>query len=765
MNLRYALRAVAIGCALAIVPLLAVAQTPASIAPAVSTNPWPREVRLTNAAALIYQPQLDKWADNRIAFHCAVAIKPADTGSEKFGAIFATARTKVDKTTRTVVLDDLQITKSDFPTLADRGAAYSAELQKQFASGVRTVALDRLKQSPALTASQPPAVPVQNNAPKVIVSDSPAILVPIDGAPAVRPVPGSTGFQRVINTRALILQRVVEKDFFIHVYDGWLSSTSIAGPWSQPFLPPTGIDAATQSASATHAVDLLDGGPQANPKPSLANGVPAIYTSQVPSELIVFRGQPAFVPIDGTGLLWASNSFNDVLVDTASKNYYALLAGRWFRASALAGPWAFVASNALPPDFAKIPSASPAGAVLQAVAGTSQAQVARNENSIAQTASVPRKNGPKFSPTFDGAPQYAPIPGTALSYAVNASAPVIQVTPGSYVAVKAGVWFAAPEATGPWTIATSVPESIYAIPPSSPVYYVTYVRIYDATPDVVHEGYTPGYLGTTVSPSGTVVYGTGYDYKSWIGNVWYPAPSTFGVGATPVYNQNVGYAYAFAVGLATPGWAEKYSGASFFHAGYWGGYPCCATTAANIYRRYGNYTNSPAPGANASAGGGMNASPQGNVASADSAAAPAPSWSSGSTGNNHYADANGNVYRQSGNGWQQQSATGWSNASGDTSWADQEAQARGGADVAAASYGMSNADRFTGAANTGWSARDAGDGGYSRTLGGSGGISAEYDNYWNTVQDNEAAMWADGIYGGGNLFYSGIGWSSRFPAP
>ena len=73
---------------------------------------------------------------------------------------------------------------------------------------------------------------------------------------------------------------------------------------------------------------------------------------------------------------------------------------------------------------------------------------------------------------------------------------------------------------------------------------------------------------------------------------------------------------------------------------------------------------------------------------------------------------------QDAGGWQQNTGGTWSSASGDTSWADQESQARANSDVAAASYGMSNADRFTNAPNTGWNARDRGDGGYSRTLGG-----------------------------------------------
>ncbi len=41
-----------------------------------------------------------------------------------------------------------------------------------------------------------------------------------------------------------------------------------------------------------------------------------------------------------------------------------------------------------------------------------------------------------------------------------------------------------------------------------------------------------------------------------------------------------------------------------------------------------------------------------------------------------YADNNGNVYKNSGSGWQQHTSNGWQSASGDTSWADREQQAR-----------------------------------------------------------------------------------------
>src|SRR6185369_5023023 len=269
-------------------------------------------------------------------------------------------------------------------------------------------------------------------------------------------------------------------------------------------LSPPALSGIASAFDKSNTVDLLTGGPTANPKPSLSNGVPTIYTSQTPTELIVFKGQPDFVPVIGTQLLWASNTTNDVLIDTTNNNYYLLLAGRWFRGPGLTGPWTFVASNALPPDFSKIPNTSLAGAVLPSVAGTPEAQEALIANTIPQTATVPRVNGPKFTPTFDGAPQYATIEGTPLSYVNNSSVPIIRVDASSYFAVASGVWFSATQITGPWVVAASVPAVIYTIPVSSSVHYVTYVRIYDATPTVVYVGYTPGYLGTVVSPYGTV---------------------------------------------------------------------------------------------------------------------------------------------------------------------------------------------------------------------------------------------------------------------
>jgi hypothetical protein len=752
------------------------------------TDPWPRVVDLANGQVLVYQPQVNAWTDNRLDFRAAMAVKRDGVQQESFGVITATVRTQVDKVLRTVTFEDFRITKVDLPTLPERGAAMAPELQTAIAGSIRTMSLDRLTASLALAGIKPATVAVRNDPPKVIVSYSPAILVPIDGAPVLQPVAGHPEAQRVINTRALILQH--DGRYYIHVYDGWLQADAIAGPWTQGFIGPFvrhALDAIAQSLGQAGKVDLLDGGPKANPKPTLANGVPTIYTSEVPTELIVFKGQPDFVGIVGTNLLWATNTTGDVFCDMNNSDYYVLLAGRWFKGPGLAGPWTFVPSDALPPGFAKIPPQSLAGAVLPTVAGTPQAQEAVIENSIPQTATVPLKNGPKFTPTFDRAPQWRPVEGTPLTYVVNASVPIVQVAPGSYYAVEAGVWFSASALTGPWTIATAVPPVIYTIPPSAPIYYVTYVRIYEATAQVVYEGYTPGYLGTVVAPSGTVVYGTGYTYTPWVGGTWYAPPYTYGVAAAPVYNPYVGFTFGFALGLATAAWTEPYWG-SYYYPSYWGGYhgyPCCASASANVYGHWGSATYSGTRSwyagggvagstfsgsyANARTGttGDIDAGRQynawtgnatrgydrtvngaaggsGNVARASNtnlytgqrstgsavsgttaggssysragATTAGPegyahagggstynartgktnTWSTASLGNDHYADVNGNVYRNSGSGWQQHSSSGWGSASGDTSWADRESQARSAGSDRWGSFSNSFSDRFGG---------------------------------------------------------------------
>ena len=430
----------------------------------------------------------------------------------------------------------------------------------------------------------------------MIVSNSPAILVPIDGAPVLKPVPGNSALpardQHARADPAGRLRRQLLHPRLRRLAD---AGAIAAGPWTQAFSRPFGMDDADDRAALAKSgtVDLLDGGPKANPKPSLANGVPTIYTSQVPTELIVFKGQPDFVPIVGTQLLWASNTTSDVLIDTTNNNYYVLLAGRWFTSAAHERA-VDVRRRATRcrPTSRSIPAQSLAGAVLPTVAGTPQAQEAVIENSIPQTATVPLKNGPKFTPNFDGA---AAVRADPRHVAVVRHQFVRADHPGR---ARTRITRSRPacgsrrrRSTGPVDRSRRrCRRSIYTIPPSSPIYYVTYVRIYEATPTVrlrrLHAGLSRHRRRAVrhrrlrhrlrVLRRGSAASGIA-------------PPYTYGVAAAPIYNPYVGFTYGFALGLATAAWTEPYWGGAYYHPGYWGGYPCCGVGERQRLRPLGQH--------------------------------------------------------------------------------------------------------------------------------------------------------------------------------
>ncbi|MEI8313672.1 MAG: carbohydrate-binding family V/XII, partial [Verrucomicrobiota bacterium] len=392
------------------------------------------------------------------------------------------------------------------------------------------------------SAESKSTVPVQNPVPAIFFSESSAVLVLVNGEPALRPVAG-TQLLRAINTQALLVMDQSSGTYYLRINGGWSQAPALAGPWTAAQNPPASLATALQNAPST--TQLFDPPKGANPGPA-----PAIFVSTGPAELITTQGVPQFSPIAGTQLLRVSNSSSSVFVYVPSQAYYVVISGRWFSSVALTGPWQYVAAAQLPADFANIPESDPAGTVLASVAGTPQAGEAAISSTIPQTATIARTATTKVS--YAGDPEFKPVEGTQLSYAVNTETPVVKVAEDSFYAVVNGVWFVARAALGPWTVADSVPPAIYTIPPSCPIYYATNVYVYGSTPDVVYAGYTPGYFGPCLSPEGVVVFGTGFWYPPYIGpDVWIGPPLTYGFGA----GFACGLATGFAFGLAADhGW-------------------------------------------------------------------------------------------------------------------------------------------------------------------------------------------------------------------
>ena len=108
------------------------------------------------------------------------------------------------------------------------------------------------------------------------------------------------------------------------------------------------------------------------------------------TEIVETTGEPEYVPISGTKLMYVGNTDRDWFIDSGTENNYLLLAGRWYAAASTKGPWQYVAQGSLPEDFGKIPADSPKASVLTAVPGTAQASEAVASLQVPQTASIKR---------------------------------------------------------------------------------------------------------------------------------------------------------------------------------------------------------------------------------------------------------------------------------------------------------------------------------------------------------------------------------------
>jgi hypothetical protein len=562
-----------------------------------SESAWPRTFTSGVNIFTIYQSQVDKWHENLVDLYFAVELKAGKETASKYGVVWIQARTEVDKVNRLVTLDQAKITKVTFPAAPDKEPELTALLEKKLPGATKTISLDRLEAALETDSEAEEGVDVKNEPPKVIIVTKPSLLVLIDGMPQMGDVPG-TKLRSVINTRSIILYDNEKELYFLRVQDWWLQAKALEGPWEYAKKLSDAMKRAEEIIASQKDGQNPEGG-QTTQQPSLKGSkkkvefaeTPAVYVAFEPTEMIETKGEPTYNQIQGTNLKYVVNTSGNIF-RLADGEYYMLLSGRWFKGGTLDGPWTFVAAADMPADFAKIPTDSPKAVVLASVPGTPEANEALIANSIPQTATITRSEA-KLTVQYDGEPSFVPIQGTSMSYAKNTSAAVIKVF-DDYYCVEAGVWFKAASPEGPWVVADTVPAQIYDIPPSSPLYNVTYVKVYNSTPDVVHVGYTPGYYGTVVSAStNTVVFGTGWYYPPYISPIaWYGWPYTYGVGAGFTYSDDTGWSFGFGYGFGYYPWYYPWWGPMGYYGccwypyygwGAWGG-----AAIANVYGVWGN---------------------------------------------------------------------------------------------------------------------------------------------------------------------------------
>src|SRR6187549_990470 len=267
---------------------------PASGAPGQPEDPdaWPRSIKKDATTYTVYQPQLDTWDGVSLEARAAVAVQPDGAKETTYGVINLQAKTTVDREERLVQFEDIRVTKVQFPSLPD-ASGYLDRFQSFVTKDIKDIDLDRLEASLAIVQAQGKPIELKNVPPEVVFATVPTMLVPVDGVPHWTPV-GSTGLDRIVNTRTLILRDKIGL-IYLRIYDGYVTAPDLTGPWTIAQSVPAAVDDAKTLLVAEKQVDLLAGqpDPETQKAPTIAtNGAPVIRVTTKPTELIVTEGEP-----------------------------------------------------------------------------------------------------------------------------------------------------------------------------------------------------------------------------------------------------------------------------------------------------------------------------------------------------------------------------------------------------------------------------------------------------------------------------------------
>ncbi len=632
---------------------------------------WPREIEAPNAKVIVYQPQLEKFDRNILEARTAVSVTMKEKSEPVFGAIWIRARVKTDFSTRMVSLESVRVTAVKFPNAKkEHEEKLISFLEKEIPKWDLRLSLDRLLAAMELV-QEVKAVDqgLKHVHPKIILATEPSVLVLIDGEPKLKKIE-NTSLQYVLNTPYFIVLDPSQKKYYLKGGAYWFASQKVLGPWQQTTRIPSQVAklAEKMEEQRKKQQEDLEKEQKGEISKTKSTVVPKIIISTKPVELILTDGKPKLAPIQGTQLLYVTNTENDILMDIKSQKYYILISGRWYTSpSLLSNKWNHISPDKISADFAKIPPESDMGNILAHVAGTQQAKESLLENAIPKTAEVDRnKAGLKVK--YDGSPKFENIKGVDMAYAVNTQSAVFKIK-NRYYGCEDAVWYEANSPNGPYSVCVKVPPEIQKIPPSNPHYNVKYVYVYDYTPKVVHVGYTPGYSGSYIY-NGCVVYGTGWMYSPWWGPYYYPRMVTWGFGVH--WNPWTGWGFhaGYGFGWFRAGWGVgfgpwwgpmpyRYGYRAGFHHGFWRGYRAAhyrrgyrpGYPRISPYRGRGRYPtvyHKPRPGVRT-----PKVSPY-------RPKSPGKQMTPKRYPNNVYSNKKGNVYRNQGNQWQQKTKKGWS---------------------------------------------------------------------------------------------------------
>ncbi|HEX5776560.1 MAG TPA: hypothetical protein VFX95_07760, partial [Caulobacteraceae bacterium] len=490
---------------------------------------WPRLYNLASGGSiLVYQPQVASWdKQSHLVAFSAVSLRNQTGDKPALGTIKLEADTKVAIVDRLVSFQKMTIAEANFQTLPkEQVREITTAIEQAIPDEERVIALDRVLANVDKSQIVPKTVEgIKADPPTIFFSTSPAVIVNLDGDAIWSPIKGND-LKYAVNTNWDLFQHTPTNTYYLRNGDTWFKASDVRGPWSPAGTLPESFKTLPAEDNWTDVKANVPGKPM--------KAAPQVFVSTTPAELILLTGEPNYLPVEGTRLLWVSNTDSDVFRLGKTGPVHYLVAGRWFSAPDFTGPWTF-ATPSLPEDFQKIPLSHDRSRVLASVPGTDQAAEAVLLSQIPQTARVHKKDAKAPDVAFQGNPEFVPIETTTVQRAVNTDKDVFKIGDLYYMCYQ-GVWFSGSSTSGPWEVASSVPQQIYQIPASSPAHHVTYVTVEeDDDDDWVVFAAAAGYTGMMVA-WGCTVWGTGWYYPPYWGYggyypYYYPHFPTYGYSA------------------------------------------------------------------------------------------------------------------------------------------------------------------------------------------------------------------------------------------
>jgi hypothetical protein len=278
----------------------------------------------------------------------------------------------------------------------DQTREIATEIEKSLPDDDRVIALDRVLVQVDKSQIIPKNVEgLKSDPPTLFLSKTRSILLSFDGDPIWSPIKDNE-LKFAVNTNWDVFQHQPTGLYYLRNDTSWLRATDLKGPWSYAAKLPDSFNKLPDDDNWKDVKANLPGKP--------VNHAPTVYFSTTPAELILLDGEPKYVPVPGTSLLWMSNTESDLFRMGKEGPIYYLVAGRWFRAPNLNGNWTF-ATPTLPEDFKRISLEHPRSRVLASVPGTQQAAEAVLLAQVPQIARVNKKETKAPDVVYQGEPE------------------------------------------------------------------------------------------------------------------------------------------------------------------------------------------------------------------------------------------------------------------------------------------------------------------------------------------------------------------------